>query len=438
MLNFSHKDSNSNRYCYTLPHTELFSGILTWAQQFPVVSYYSSNQYYDKHKSDYSYNKYEFVFGFNYLDIAENTIVKLSQLKKYIRRNEDWLLGYLSYDLKNKFHDLDSRNIDHIGFENLYFFVPDVVVYKKDEAIVLESIKEIDIANFIKEINAFKKKSIINDKGIEIQSRFSKSEYINTVNRIKDDIQYGDVYELNFCQEFFNSNCVIDPLQTFKKLTTISPTPFSAFVKHNSNYLISASPERYITKRAQKIVSQPIKGTIRKSCNSQEDIELIKELTESPKERAENIMIVDLVRNDLSITAKKGTVKVEELCGIYSFKQLHQMISTVSSHVDENKNSVDIIENSFPMGSMTGAPKVRAMQLIEKYEKTKRGLYSGSVGYFSPNGDFDFNVVIRSILYNESNKYLSFTVGSAITIKSDAEMEYEECLLKAQAIRESL
>jgi para-aminobenzoate synthetase component 1 len=155
------------------------------------------------------------------------------------------------------------------------------------------------------------------------------------------------------------------------------------------------------------------------------------------KERSENIMIVDLVRNDLSKTAIKGSVKVEKLCKVYSFEQVHQLISTVTSLIDKDIDSVDVIKSLFPMGSMTGAPKLSAMKIIEAQETTKRGLYSGAMGYFTPEDDFDFNVVIRSILYNQTNQYLSYTVGGAITAKSDPEKEYQECLLKAIAMKKA-
>ena len=149
-------------------------------------------------------------------------------------------------------------------------------------------------------------------------------------------------------------------------------------------------------------------------------------------------MIVDLVRNDLSRIAVKNTVKVDELFGIYTFDQVHQMISTISCEVKAETTIKDILQATFPMGSMTGAPKIRAMKLIEKFEETKRGLYSGAIGYISPEGDFDFNVVIRSIQYNTLKMYLSFMVGGAITIASDAELEYQECLVKAKALFEVL
>lgn len=199
--------------------------------------------------------------------------------------------------------------------------------------------------------------------------------------------------------------------------------------------MLSASPERYLKKDGETIISQPIKGTAKRSKNILEDDRLKIALSQDTKERSENIMIVDLVRNDLSKTAIKGSVKVEELTKVYTFDQVHQMISTVTSKVEETTHPVDVIKSTFPMGSMTGAPKISAMRIIEDLEASKRGLYSGSVGYFSPTGNFDFNVVIRSILYNKTKKYVSYSVGGAITAKSDPLKEYEECLLKAKAMR---
>ena len=202
--------------------------------------------------------------------------------------------------------------------------------------------------------------------------------------------------------------------------------------------MLSASPERYIKKEDDLIISQPINGTAKRFLDPIEDEKSKSQLAFDPKERAENIMVTDLVRNDLSRTAQKGSVKVEELCVIYSFEQVHQMISTITSKLDRQYAGVDVIKTTFPMGSMTGTPKVSVMKIIEELEETKRGLYSGAVGYFTPNGDLDFNVVIRSILYNQENKYASFSVGSAITSLSIPEKEYEECLIKANAMREVL
>lgn len=268
----------------------------------------------------------------------------------------------------------------------------------------------------------------------DIQCKFSKEEYINIVNRLKAEISAGNIYETNFCIEFFGNSAEINPVQVYEKLSMGSPTPFSNYFKWFDKFIIGASPERFLAKRGNKLISQPIKGTAKRGLSAHEDLENITALANHPKERQENVMIVDLVRNDLTKSAKPGTVKVEELFGIYTFKQVHQMISTVVCEAKENLSVIAILKNTFPMGSMTGAPKIKAMQLMEEYERSKRGIYSGAIGYISPDDDFDFNVVIRSILYNASSKYLSFQAGSAITYYADAEKEHEECLLKISAM----
>jgi para-aminobenzoate synthetase component 1 len=273
---------------------------------------------------------------------------------------------------------------------------------------------------------------------VKIESRITKQEYIAAVKELQKHIRRGDIYEVNFCQEFYSENAVINTAEVYQNFNSISSAPFSAFCKFDNHYVLSSSPERFLQKRGNTLISQPIKGTRKRSGNSIEDNQLKYDLLNDTKERSENVMIVDIVRNDLSRIAKKGTVKVDELFGIYSFKQVHQMISTISCEVKESVSFSDIIRATFPMGSMTGAPKISAMKLIEQYESSKRGLYSGALGYISPDGDFDFSVVIRTILYNEEKKYLSFMVGSAITDKANAEQEYEECMLKAKAMFEVL
>ena len=273
---------------------------------------------------------------------------------------------------------------------------------------------------------------------IKIQQRISKEAYLQKVTRMLEYIHHGDIYEANFCMEFFVKDATINPIEIYHKLNAISQPPFAVYFKNNHHFLMSASPERYLKKEGTKVISQPIKGTAKRNSYPILDEQSKVELENNPKERAENIMIVDLVRNDLSRTATKGSVEVEELCGIYTFKQVHQMISIIVSQVENTTSPIEIIKTTFPMGSMTGAPKISAMKIIEELEETKRGLYSGAIGYFSPEGDFDFNVVIRSILYNSKNQYLSFSVGSAITSEATPEGEYEECLLKAKAMFEVL
>ena len=276
---------------------------------------------------------------------------------------------------------------------------------------------------------------------MQLKNRYkqhTKDAYFEKVAQLKSHIDRGDVYEANFCQEFYANNAPIDPIQVFHSLNAISKPPFATFLKLQQHYVLSASPERYLKKEGAVLLSQPIKGTARRMERYQDDLQMVQSLKADPKERSENIMITDLVRNDLSRIAKKGSVLVEELCEVYTFEQVHQLISTIRCLANDGISPTEILEKTFPMGSMTGAPKIRAMQLIEALEDTRRGVYSGAIGYFGPNGDFDFNVVIRSILYNEARKYVSFSVGSAITAKSVIANEYEECLIKAKAMRQVL
>jgi para-aminobenzoate synthetase component 1 len=292
-----------------------------------------------------------------------------------------------------------------------------------------------DFKTICKEVISNKKEAISKKSKIAITPRITKSNYIDKVNEVLENIKRGNIYEANFCQEFYAENSSINPFETYNHLNEISKPPFASFLKIEDQYALCASPERYLKKEGGTVISQPIKGTAKRHYNSITDKKIAKDLSKNTKEIAENVMIVDLVRNDLSKSAIKGSVRVEELCKVYPFKQVHQMISTIVANVPENTNVTTVLKDTFPMGSMTGAPKIKAMKIIENLEETKRGLYSGAIGYFTPENDFDFNVVIRSILYNEEKKYISYSVGSAITAKAIPEKEYEECLLKAEALK---
>ncbi|TXB65205.1 aminodeoxychorismate synthase component I [Vicingus serpentipes] len=351
---------------------------------------------------------------------------------------KDWQFGFISYDYKNKVEPkLSSKNTCNVSFPEKHFFTPELLFLISENELELfyddGLYSKLHVSKIIDEIIKVDVKTAVK-QNIKITPRISKTSYIEKINKLKRHIQQGDIYEVNFCQEFYAEHVSINPIDIYFKLNEKSPTPFSCYVKHNGNYLLSASPERFIKKEGNKIFSQPIKGTIKRGENKAEDEQLKQELLKDKKERSENIMIVDLVRNDLAKIANKNTVHVDELCGIYTFPQVHQMISTVKAEIKDNTDFNEILKATFPMGSMTGAPKVRAMELIEEYETAKRGLYSGAVGYIDSLGNFDFNVVIRSILYNQKTDYLSFFVGGAITILSDPEKEYEECLLKAKAM----
>ena len=358
-------------------------------------------------------------------------------LKDFYNEHNEWLFGHFGYDLKNETEQLISKNFDGIGFADMHFFVPKIVLQLNEKQVTIFcNVDAVEIFNAIESsiIKEGKQQSYFT-----IQNRVDQSDYVAIIKKIQQHILRGDCYELNFCQEFFAQPATIDPLSVYQQLTKLSPNPFSALYKVNDKYCICASPERYLKKKGNKIFSQPIKGTSsRNLADKKLDEENKQHLLKSDKEKSENVMVVDLVRNDLSKICKEATVKVDELFGIYSFPQVHQMISTISGEIKEGIHWVDAIKATFPMGSMTGAPKKRVMELIEEYEQTKRGLFSGSIGYINPEGDFDFNVVIRSILYNATEKYLSFQTGSAITFYCDALEEYNECLLKAKAIKKVL
>ena len=408
--------------------------LLHWANQHREVVFLDSNKYHQK------YSSYDAVLAVDaFTSIKTDYENAFQDLYQYQSQTKDWLFGYLSYDLKNDTEDLHSNNFDGLHFPDLFFFQPKKLFLIKENEVEIQYLRmcddemELDFEEILSLTSSFELPT-----SITIKQRISKENYLSKVSKMLEHIHRGDIYEANFCMEFYAENAEIDPLEIYQKLNAISEPPFAVYFKNNFQYLLSASPERYLRKEGLKVISQPIKGTARRSFDLEQDEQLKSDLAQNEKERSENIMIVDLVRNDLSHTATKGSVQVEELCQIYTFKQVHQMISTIVSEVENTTSPIEILRTTFPMGSMTGAPKISAMQIIEELEETKRGLYSGAVGYFTPNGDFDFNVVIRSILYNSKNQYLSFSVGSAITSQAIPEMEYEECLLKAKAMFEVL
>jgi para-aminobenzoate synthetase component 1 len=423
-----------------LKHPEKFKQqLVLWSQQFEDIVWLDSNQ----HKDQYS--SYDAVLAVDaFTAIKTDYFDAFERLEDYQSRTKDWIFGYLTYDLKNTSENLKSKNFDALDFPDLYFFQPKKLFLIKGDQVEIQYLKmvddeiEDDLNTIINKKEQQPEKSGRVSNAIKIKLRIHKDQYFEKANAMLAHIQRGDIYEANFCQEFYAEDSVINPLETFKKLNEISKPPFATFLKLEDKFLLSATPERYIKKKGTRLISQPIKGTAKRSENKKEDLKLAEALSKDEKERSENIMIVDLVRNDLSHTATKGSVKVKELCKVYSFLQVHQMISTITSKAKDKSNPIAILKTTFPMGSMTGAPKISAMKIIEDLEETKRGLYSGSVGYFTPDGDFDFNVIIRSILYNAAKKYISFSVGSAITSKSDPLKEYEECLVKAKAMREVL
>lgn len=425
---------------YQLENCESFQQkLLWWAQQFEEIVWLDSNS--SHNIASQKHSSFDALFAADALtSIQTDYQGAFEKLNDYQSTTADWIFGYLSYDLKNATEALSSKNSDGLKFHDLIFFQPKKLLLFKNNAVEFRYLNFVaeEIEKDFEEISNFETSDEVKGNTLTLQAKVSKESYVSKIEKMLAYIQRGDIYEANFCQEFFSENATINPLQTYLSLNAISNPPYAAFLKWQNHYLLSASPERYIQKCGNKVISQPIKGTARRSDNPVEDKELAIGLQTNEKERSENIMITDLVRNDLSRTAQKNSVSVEELCELYTFKQVHQLISTITSEVAENCTPTEILKTTFPMGSMTGAPKISAMKIIEELEETKRGLFSGAVGYFTPEGDFDFNVVIRSILYNKKLSFVSFSVGSAITAKSLPEAEYEECLIKAKAMRQVL
>lgn len=389
----------------------------------------------DNHNYEFE-KRFECIAGYGEIkSITANTSTDFRKVDAFKTENEDWIFGHVSYDLKNEIENLSSENPGLVEFPDFYFFVPEVIFILSRQSVSIGMIENEDSKKVFETILSIAPEQKHFSKP-EFKSRFSKNDYLETVKKLQQHILKGDCYEICFCQEFFAEDSEIDPFAIYKKVSDISPNPFSAFYRYDEKFLMCASPERFLKKTNRTIISQPIKGTSKRSTYFDE-IEK-RSLQSNQKERAENIMIVDLVRNDLSKICVEGSVFVKEFLGIYSFPQVHQMISTIEGTLAENISFSDIFYATFPMGSMTGAPKRKVLELLEKYEKTKRGLFSGSVGYISPDGDFDFNVVIRSILYDKGKHYLSIPAGSAITWKSDAEKEFEECQLKIEGMKKAL
>ncbi len=423
-----------NTATYSVSDTRLFKQqMLSWSNQFNICCFLDNHEYNLPHTA----NECLVAAGaISYIEADKNALLKL---QAYQQHTKDWMFGHISYDVKNEIEHLTSGHPDQIQFPSVFFFQPETILQLNNGVVTISS-ATLSPEKIMREILH---QAALNEttpsSPIKIKSSISRNEYIDKVHLIQKKIQQGYCYELNFCQQFFSEGAIVDPLATYHRLTSISPTPFATYYKLRDKYLLCASPERYIQKKGNTILSQPIKGTGKRDLYNQQNDGLLKEqLRASSKDRNENVMIVDLVRNDLSKICTEASVTVEELFGIYTFPQVHQMISTVKGQLQEGIWFTDILRATFPMGSMTGAPKRKVMELIEEFEVSKRGIYSGAVGYITPDNNFDFNVVIRSIMYNASNQFLSYHVGGAITGNSIAEKEYEECLLKALAIEQAL
>lgn len=422
---------------------------LRWASGFDSVCYLDSNGYRDNYGKINVFiavgEQQSFLVetggiierdGSGQISVEESPKGTFERLQEFIDRHPGtWIPGFLGYDLKNELERLSSDQPNRTGMPDAYFFVPKYILLIGRYNV---EIKGADPEAVIRQIEAASGEMLPVDFKGQLQYRMSRAEYMDAFGQIQRHLHQGDCYEINLCQEFYAADASLNPLGFYQHLNEVSPTPFSCFFKFADHYILSASPERFLTKQGNTLLSQPIKGTAPRGRHPDEDERLKNELLSSQKEISENIMIVDLVRNDLTRSARRGTVRVPELAKIHSFKQVHQLISTISCEIDSTTPATTAIAYAFPPGSMTGAPKVKAMELIDRYENSRRGVYAGALGYFGPQDNFDFSVVIRTLIYNANTGYLSFHTGGAITTQSDPENEYNECLLKGKALFEIL
>lgn len=407
------------------------SQMLNWASRFNICVLLDNHGYDSPHQSK------EWLLAVGATDSYRPN--EQESLDAFLQAHQGkWVFGHISYEYGHELMGKQARTDKFIGFPILQFFCPEIVIECSSNRFNVHS-ETMPVEQVLEAIQSCEPYFAQQHHAITLTPKISKQAYIDAIQALKGHISRGDCYEINYCQQFAATNASIDPVQVYHQLSAVSPTPFAAFYRNDDRYLLCASPERFLKKSAETLISQPIKGTFKRNLqNTTLDEMLKKALQDDPKERSENVMVVDLVRNDLSRVCLPGSVNVTELFGIYSFPQVHQMISTIEGQIKPGLSFSAILKALFPMGSMTGAPKESVMQLVDRYEPTPRGLYSGTIGYIAPNGDFDFNVVIRSIVYNATQQHISYHAGSGITYYCDAEREYQECLLKAEAMSAAL
>jgi para-aminobenzoate synthetase component I len=406
--------------------------MLNWANRFSICCFMDSHNY---SSTQHSYDCLVAAGAYRWVKLSAGGAFE--KLKAFQVLSPEWLFGHFGFGLKSETEGVPSLLNTKMSFPDCYFFVPEHLLLVKANTIEISSFS-MDAAALLQQVFATTIPLRKNTPAVRLVATTDRATYIDKVNTLKAHIRRGDCYEINYCIEFFMEQAAIDPVAVFEALSTVSPNPFAVYYKVDDDHLMCASPERFLRVEDGIVRSQPIKGTAARHADATLDADRARQLAASEKEKSENVMVVDLVRNDLSRFCKPGTVAVEELFGVYSFPQVHQLISTIRGEIETGLNWVDAVRESFPMGSMTGAPKKRVLTLIEETEEKARGIFSGAVGYCTPGEDADFNVVIRSILFNSRNGYLSCPVGSAITWYADAAQEYEECLLKIAAMRRAL
>lgn len=347
-------------------------------------------------------------------------------LIEHYQKKGFYAVGYIGYDY------LDFVDIDLIHkekqFKNQF---PDLHfnIYSKDQ-IELSTTEQL-----LETCNPSDVKPQVKSPDNNVKYSVSREQYLSNIDRIKRYIEDGDIYQVNLTH-FLSVDSEQKPIDLFMRYYCSQPVPYGIYINFTDYHLIGGSMELFIEKSGQNIITRPIKGTAKRHIDEKKDYKIREELQKSAKERAENLMIVDLMRNDLSRVCKTGSIKVNELFNIKSYKTLHQMESEVSGKLNEDTSLNDIIFNLFPPGSVTGAPKKRAIEIIDELENHSRGPYCGCAGIFTPGGDFTLCVSIRTAVLQEST--LNYWAGSGIVYDSDAKKEYDETMLKSQAFLKSL
>ncbi|MEJ7610384.1 MAG: anthranilate synthase component I family protein [Ferruginibacter sp.] len=420
------KHINNNTFSVK-DHHDLKAKMLNWASRFDIFCLLDNNGYSVR---DTAFECLVGVGCTRSFSFSEKN--NFAAFRTFFESAPSWLFGHLGYNAAGNAYAIEKPAT--VDFGRGFFFEPETVLRLTSQS--LEIVKNTGTGREVWD-------SIINTvlppayppAALQVVHAFTREAYLQELDILKHHLQRGDCYEINFCQQYTVHDAFVDPVATYQKLSALSPSPFGAFYKLHDKYCFCASPERFLKKDGNRLISQPIKGTRRRDhINIEQDDRNRTDLPLNVKERAENIMIVDLVRNDLSMVCEKGSVKVSELAGVYSFPQVHHLISTVEGLLSKDKHFTEALKACYPMGSMTGAPKKKVMALIEASEISARGLFSGSIGYITPSADFDFNVVIRSIFFDSTEKKIAFYAGSGITFKSNAADEYDECTAKAEAL----
>lgn len=365
--------------------------------------------------------------------INENNTHSFEELDAWLNEATHPVFGYLAYEAKKLTENLAYKNTCEDGSDLVKFFEAEHVYTFQNNRWVAVTEEQPNERSEVEALWDFAIAPPTHHEKIAFTCEETQATYLEKFKHIQAQIQRGNYYETNFCMGFTGQGKLHAPLEDFKRLNEKTEAPYAVYYSDSNIHLLCSSPELFVKREGNTLTSSPIKGTIKRGSTVEEDVVNQANLLNSEKERSENIMIVDLVRNDLSRIATKNSVRVEALCALHSFKNLHHLISDVSCDIAPTTSFTTIMKALFPMGSMTGAPKISSVMDMEKMEQRSRGLYSGTFGYILPNGDFSFNVIIRSAIHNRHTATTYVNVGSAITRAAVGEQEYEECFLKAAA-----